>query len=229
MVKTTGGPALGASVVSPAMTTGAVSLLQEHLTKEEKGLWTSLGPNWTLPWSVCLCMCLQIFESVSCCSNKILSPSFPVHTLMCLLLRTHLSSWMGGSLRPMTQLAGLWKIPSSHSTHKMLSGKVEQHKVCRTKLDRQRRAMVKALMCKPLYYNFGCGCESQHIVVIANCIQLSHVSFACRKTPNKPTTIMASVSVHSCQASMLVLENVGCTFLPFLCEQLANSFSKIFT
>ncbi|XP_042248104.1 epidermal growth factor receptor kinase substrate 8-like protein 1a [Thunnus maccoyii] len=47
MVKTTGGPALGATVVSPALTTGAVSLLQEHLTEEEKELWASLGPNWT--------------------------------------------------------------------------------------------------------------------------------------------------------------------------------------
>lgn len=53
MVKTTGGPALGASVVSPAMTTGAISLLQEHLTNEEKELWNSLGNNWTLSWSVC--------------------------------------------------------------------------------------------------------------------------------------------------------------------------------
>lgn len=51
IVKTTGGPALGASVVSPAMTSGAVSLLQEHLTKEERELWTSLGPNWISPCS----------------------------------------------------------------------------------------------------------------------------------------------------------------------------------
>ncbi|XP_070704448.1 epidermal growth factor receptor kinase substrate 8-like protein 1a [Pempheris klunzingeri] len=51
MVKTTGGPALGALVVSPAMTSGAVSLLHEHLTEEEKELWTSLGPNWTSPCS----------------------------------------------------------------------------------------------------------------------------------------------------------------------------------
>ncbi|XP_049416456.1 epidermal growth factor receptor kinase substrate 8-like protein 1a [Epinephelus fuscoguttatus] len=51
MVKTTGGPALGASVLSPAMTSGAVSLLQEHLTKDEKELWTSLGPNWISPCS----------------------------------------------------------------------------------------------------------------------------------------------------------------------------------
>ncbi|XP_037647072.1 epidermal growth factor receptor kinase substrate 8-like protein 1a [Sebastes umbrosus] len=51
MEKTTGGPALGASVVSPAMTSGAVSLLQEHLTEEEKELWTSLGPNWISPCS----------------------------------------------------------------------------------------------------------------------------------------------------------------------------------
>ncbi|XP_075937104.1 epidermal growth factor receptor kinase substrate 8-like protein 1a [Anarhichas minor] len=49
MVKTTGGPALGASVVSPAMTSGAVSLLHDHLIEEEKELWTSLGPNWTSP------------------------------------------------------------------------------------------------------------------------------------------------------------------------------------
>ncbi|XP_022612535.1 epidermal growth factor receptor kinase substrate 8-like protein 1 [Seriola dumerili] len=47
MVKTTGGPGVGMSVVSPAMTSGAVSLLQEHLTEEEKELWISLGPNWT--------------------------------------------------------------------------------------------------------------------------------------------------------------------------------------
>ncbi|KAI3359292.1 hypothetical protein L3Q82_002801 [Scortum barcoo] len=51
LVKTTGGPVLGASVVSPAMTSGAVSLLQEHLTEEERELWTSLGPNWTLTCS----------------------------------------------------------------------------------------------------------------------------------------------------------------------------------
>uniref|UniRef100_A0A3B4ZUR9 EPS8 like 1 n=1 Tax=Stegastes partitus TaxID=144197 RepID=A0A3B4ZUR9_9TELE len=47
LVKTTGGPAIGASVLSPAMTSGAVSLLQEHLTEEEKQLWSSLGTNWT--------------------------------------------------------------------------------------------------------------------------------------------------------------------------------------
>lgn len=47
LVKTTGGPELGASVLSPAMTSGAVSLLQEHLTAEEKELWASLGTNWT--------------------------------------------------------------------------------------------------------------------------------------------------------------------------------------
>ncbi|XP_029364483.1 epidermal growth factor receptor kinase substrate 8-like protein 1a [Echeneis naucrates] len=51
MVKTTGGPGLGMAVVSPAMTSGAVVLLQEHLTEEEKELWTSLGPNWTSPYS----------------------------------------------------------------------------------------------------------------------------------------------------------------------------------
>ncbi|XP_070707490.1 epidermal growth factor receptor kinase substrate 8-like protein 1 isoform X2 [Pempheris klunzingeri] len=51
MVKTTGGPALGASVSSPALTNSAVSLLQNNLTEEERQLWTSLGPNWTLPRS----------------------------------------------------------------------------------------------------------------------------------------------------------------------------------
>uniref|UniRef100_A0A3P8TE14 EPS8 signaling adaptor L1a n=1 Tax=Amphiprion percula TaxID=161767 RepID=A0A3P8TE14_AMPPE len=47
LVKTTGGPELAASVLSPAMTSGAVLLLQEHLTEEEKQLWASLGTNWT--------------------------------------------------------------------------------------------------------------------------------------------------------------------------------------
>ncbi|KAK2833622.1 hypothetical protein Q5P01_017511 [Channa striata] len=51
MVRTTGGPALGASVVSPAMTSGAVSFLQEHVTEQENELWTLLGPNWTSPRS----------------------------------------------------------------------------------------------------------------------------------------------------------------------------------
>ncbi|XP_071782882.2 epidermal growth factor receptor kinase substrate 8-like protein 1 isoform X2 [Centroberyx gerrardi] len=51
MVKTTGGPALGASVTSPALTSSAVSLLQDSLSEEERQLWTSLGPNWTLPRS----------------------------------------------------------------------------------------------------------------------------------------------------------------------------------
>ncbi|XP_061665313.1 epidermal growth factor receptor kinase substrate 8-like protein 1 isoform X2 [Syngnathoides biaculeatus] len=47
MVKTTGGPALAASVASPALTDAAVSLLQENLSVDERQLWTSLGPNWT--------------------------------------------------------------------------------------------------------------------------------------------------------------------------------------
>ncbi|XP_041830789.1 epidermal growth factor receptor kinase substrate 8-like protein 1 isoform X2 [Melanotaenia boesemani] len=51
MVKTTGGPAFGASVSSPALTNSAVTLLQDNLNEEEKQLWTSLGPNWTLPLS----------------------------------------------------------------------------------------------------------------------------------------------------------------------------------
>lgn len=52
MVKTTGGPAMGASVSSPAMTDSAVSLLQDNLNLEERQLWTSLGPNWTHSQSV---------------------------------------------------------------------------------------------------------------------------------------------------------------------------------
>lgn len=51
IVKTTGGPALAASVVSPALTSGAVTLLQQNVTAEEGQLWTSLGPNWTTPRS----------------------------------------------------------------------------------------------------------------------------------------------------------------------------------
>ncbi|KAL6095212.1 eps8l1 [Pungitius sinensis] len=51
MVKTTGGPSLGASVSSPAMTSSAVYLLHDNLSEEERQLWTSLGPNWTLPRS----------------------------------------------------------------------------------------------------------------------------------------------------------------------------------
>ncbi|XP_035386252.1 epidermal growth factor receptor kinase substrate 8-like protein 1a isoform X1 [Electrophorus electricus] len=51
MVKATGGPALGAGVSSPALSSGAVSLLQQNLTRAEKELWSSLGPNWTEPQS----------------------------------------------------------------------------------------------------------------------------------------------------------------------------------
>ncbi|XP_053707174.1 epidermal growth factor receptor kinase substrate 8-like protein 1a [Synchiropus splendidus] len=51
MVKTTGDSTLAASVLSPAMTSGAVSFLQDNLTADEKQLWTSLGPNWNSPRS----------------------------------------------------------------------------------------------------------------------------------------------------------------------------------
>lgn len=51
-MKTTGGPALGASVSSPALTNSAVSLLRDNLNEQERQLWTSLGPNWTFPRSV---------------------------------------------------------------------------------------------------------------------------------------------------------------------------------
>uniref|UniRef100_A0A8C4DJW4 Eps8 like 1b n=1 Tax=Dicentrarchus labrax TaxID=13489 RepID=A0A8C4DJW4_DICLA len=51
MVKTTGGPTLGASVSSPTLTNSAVTLLKDNLNEEEMQLWTSLGTNWTLPRS----------------------------------------------------------------------------------------------------------------------------------------------------------------------------------
>uniref|UniRef100_A0A8C2A5C2 Eps8 like 1b n=1 Tax=Cyprinus carpio TaxID=7962 RepID=A0A8C2A5C2_CYPCA len=47
MVKATGGPGFAASVSSPAMTQGAVTLLQNNLTAQDNALWISLGPNWT--------------------------------------------------------------------------------------------------------------------------------------------------------------------------------------
>ncbi|XP_067291723.1 epidermal growth factor receptor kinase substrate 8-like protein 1 isoform X2 [Pseudorasbora parva] len=47
IVKATGGPGFAASVSSPAMTQGAVALLQNNLTAQENALWISLGPNWT--------------------------------------------------------------------------------------------------------------------------------------------------------------------------------------
>lgn len=64
MVKTTGGPELGAAVISPALTSGAVSLMQENLTEEEREVWTSLGPNWTSH-------CSQLSEAV-----PLYTPSF---------------------------------------------------------------------------------------------------------------------------------------------------------
>ncbi|XP_051543054.1 epidermal growth factor receptor kinase substrate 8-like protein 1, partial [Myxocyprinus asiaticus] len=51
IVKATRGPGLAASVSSPAMTQGAVTLLQNNLTAQENELWVSLGPNWTQPRS----------------------------------------------------------------------------------------------------------------------------------------------------------------------------------
>lgn len=64
MVKTTGGPALGASVSSPSLTDSAVSLLRDNLSEEERQLWTSLGPNWTLPGWVHLYLCVSSCPSV---------------------------------------------------------------------------------------------------------------------------------------------------------------------
>lgn len=83
MVKTTGGPAMAASVDSPAMTAGAVSFLQEHLNNGEKALWSSLGPNWTLPRSVCvniLQIALHLTPIVSRCPDEVLLHSVPVLT-----------------------------------------------------------------------------------------------------------------------------------------------------
>ncbi|XP_011476610.1 epidermal growth factor receptor kinase substrate 8-like protein 1 isoform X1 [Oryzias latipes] len=51
LVNTTGGTTMAASVVSPGMTKGAVAMLQNDLTAENKQLWTSLGTNWTSPCS----------------------------------------------------------------------------------------------------------------------------------------------------------------------------------
>ncbi|XP_027009975.2 epidermal growth factor receptor kinase substrate 8-like protein 1 [Tachysurus fulvidraco] len=47
IVRTTGSPALAASVRSPGLTVGAVTLLKENLTLQEHTLWTSLGSYWT--------------------------------------------------------------------------------------------------------------------------------------------------------------------------------------
>lgn len=96
MVKTTGGPELGASVVSPAMTTGAISLLQEHLTNDEKGLWTSLGPNWTLPRSVCLYMHLQVLKMVLYCLavNHHRSLSQLTAQRVCFSVLAHVPGWV---------------------------------------------------------------------------------------------------------------------------------------
>ena len=84
------------------------------------------------------------FESVAL--TRILSPFSPVHTSACLFLRTHLCSWMGGSLRPMTRPASYSRIPSSRSTSKMLSVKVGEVTVCRRELGSQRRARAKTVM-----------------------------------------------------------------------------------
>ncbi|XP_073686447.1 epidermal growth factor receptor kinase substrate 8-like protein 1 [Garra rufa] len=52
IVKASGGPGFPASVSSPAMTQGAVTLLQNNLTAQDNALWVSLGPNWTQHKSV---------------------------------------------------------------------------------------------------------------------------------------------------------------------------------
>ncbi|KAI5619898.1 epidermal growth factor receptor kinase substrate 8-like protein 1 isoform X2, partial [Silurus asotus] len=47
IVRTTGSPAIAASVRSPALTVGAITLLKENLTLQEHALWSSLGSYWT--------------------------------------------------------------------------------------------------------------------------------------------------------------------------------------
>ncbi|KAK3551796.1 hypothetical protein QTP70_026214 [Hemibagrus guttatus] len=47
IVKAKESPALAASVRSPALTVGAVTLLKENLTPQEHILWSSLGSYWT--------------------------------------------------------------------------------------------------------------------------------------------------------------------------------------
>ncbi|XP_072535217.1 LOW QUALITY PROTEIN: epidermal growth factor receptor kinase substrate 8-like protein 1 [Salminus brasiliensis] len=51
IVKVTGGPTVAATVSSPALTAGAVDLLQNNLDLQEHALWSSLGPYWTHPRS----------------------------------------------------------------------------------------------------------------------------------------------------------------------------------
>lgn len=120
MLNTTGGPALGGSTLSPAMTSGAVSLLQEHLAEEEKELWTSLGTNWTSPWSVCV-FCVNLCLEKTCCNGTLCF--FPAHSSVCPSLPIPPSSWTDGSLRRTTQLGSRWKIQSSCSTSRTPSGK----------------------------------------------------------------------------------------------------------
>lgn len=102
MVKTTGGPPMGASVSSPAMTSSAVTLLQDTLSEEEKQLWTSLGPNWTEPRS-------QLREAVA--------PYSPVF----------LDGWKPEASRPDGQV---WEDPveSAHK-HEALREKQEQERL----------------------------------------------------------------------------------------------------
>uniref|UniRef100_A0A8B9R736 SH3 domain-containing protein n=1 Tax=Astyanax mexicanus TaxID=7994 RepID=A0A8B9R736_ASTMX len=49
IVKVTGDAAVAAGVISPALTAGAVDLLQNNLNLQEHTLWSSLGPYWTQP------------------------------------------------------------------------------------------------------------------------------------------------------------------------------------
>lgn len=84
MVKTTGGPALGASVSSPALTTSAIYLLQDSLNEQERQLWTSLGPNWTLPRSVPTNIASGIF--LNKCEIFFIKNINPVSLILCFFL-----------------------------------------------------------------------------------------------------------------------------------------------
>ncbi|XP_041640008.1 uncharacterized protein LOC121507740 isoform X2 [Cheilinus undulatus] len=59
-----------------------------------------------------------------------------------------LSSWMGGDLRLMAQMANLWKIPSSPNPNKMLTANAGRHRLCRNKLSRHWRVTVQAMRTK---------------------------------------------------------------------------------
>ena len=113
------------------------------------------GPHWEptgLHPGLCVYECQTISASTYSFTLLLLNLTslISARTSVCLFQHTHLFSWMGGSLRPMIQLASCWKIPSSCSTKRMQSEKAGRHKTYRNQLSLQRRATGKALVkCKP--------------------------------------------------------------------------------